>query len=68
MLGASTSTMPPEIAKLARQIAGIELTADELISAYCMLAYRKTKSFEKAAHILQLDRRTVRKKVDSSDA
>lgn len=67
MLGASTSTIPPEIAKLAQQIAGLELTADGLISAYCKIAYRKTRSFEKASHLLQLDRRTVRKKSDSSD-
>ncbi len=67
MLGASTSTMPPEVAKLARQIAGLELTADEVISAYCKIAYRKTKSFEKAALRLQLDRRTVRKKSDARD-
>ena len=62
--GVSGFAVEPEIAKLARQIAGLELTADELTSAYCKIAYRKTKSFEKAAHILQLDRRTVRKKVD----
>jgi hypothetical protein len=68
MLGASSSTMPPEIARLARQIAGLELTADGLISAYCKIAYRKTKNFEKASHLLQLDRRTVRKKSDASDA
>ena len=66
--GSSSSRVEPEIAKLARQIAGLELTADELISAYCKIAYRKTKSFEKAAHRLQLDRRTVRKKSDARDA
>jgi transcriptional regulator with PAS, ATPase and Fis domain len=66
--GVSGFAVEPEIAKLARQIAGLELTADELTSTYCKIAYRKTKSFEKAAHILQLDRRTVRKKVDSRDA
>ena len=68
MMGSSSLPMESEIAKLARQIAGIELTADELTSAYCKIAYRKTKSFEKAAHLLQLDRRTVRKKSDSQDA
>jgi transcriptional regulator with AAA-type ATPase domain len=66
--GVSASLMDPDIVKLARQIAGLELTADELTSAYCKIAYRKTKSFEKAAHVLQLDRRTVRKKSDSRDA
>jgi hypothetical protein len=66
--GSSSSRVEPEIAKLARQIAGLELTADELISAYCKIAYGKTRSFEKAAHRLQLDRRTVRKKSDARDA
>jgi sigma-54 dependent transcriptional regulator, flagellar regulatory protein len=67
-VGSSTSNREPEIAKLVQQIAGLELTADELTSAYCKIAYRKTRSFEKAAHLLQLDRRTVRKKSDSSNA
>lgn len=54
-----------EASRLAQQIAGLELTADELVSAYCRIAYRETRSFETAAKRLQLDRRTVRKKVDS---
>jgi len=57
----------PQIVTLARKILGLELTAEELVSAYCKIAYRKTRSFEKAAQLLQLDRRTVRKKSDSPE-
>jgi hypothetical protein len=42
----------------------LELTADELLRRYCQHAYRQTGSFERAARLLQLDRRTVRAKVD----
>jgi predicted DNA-binding protein (UPF0251 family) len=52
--------------KLAHQIDKLELTAEELTSAYCKIAYQKTNSFEKAAHRLQMDRRTLRKKADSA--
>ena len=57
----------PQVVSLARKILGLELTAEELVSAYCKIAYRKTRSFEKAAQLLQLDRRTVRKKSDSPE-
>lgn len=57
-----------EIVKLADQIAELSLTADELVAAYCRIAYRQTRSFEKAAKRLQLDRRTVRRKSDQSNA
>ena len=55
---------PPEIEAVAREFAGLELTADELLRRYCQHAYRQTGSFERAARLLQLDRRTVRAKVD----
>ncbi|MFN9348086.1 MAG: hypothetical protein ACK6DQ_15960, partial [Planctomycetota bacterium] len=55
----------PQIAALAQKISDLDLTADELTSAYCKLAYSKTQSFEKAAQRLQLDRRTVRRKSDT---
>jgi hypothetical protein len=57
----------PEINKLVQQISNLELTADELTSAYCKIAYKQTRSFEKAAKLLQLDRRTVRRKSDATD-
>ncbi|MFM8224263.1 MAG: sigma 54-interacting transcriptional regulator, partial [Planctomycetaceae bacterium] len=57
-------TWPPEIEGVARQFARLELTADELLRKYCQHAYRQTGSFERSARLLQLDRRTVRAKVD----
>ena len=50
--------------KLTTQIDKLELTADELLAKYCQIAYSKTRSFEKAAKLLQMDRRTVRAKID----
>ena len=61
---ASTSGHSPEADRLAAQLQSLSLTADELLSEYCRMAYSQTKSFEKAARLLQLDRRTVRAKVD----
>jgi transcriptional regulator with PAS, ATPase and Fis domain len=41
------------------------LTADELLCRYCTMVYAKTGSYEEAARQLQIDRRTVKSKVDS---
>jgi hypothetical protein len=41
------------------------LTASELISRYCTLVYSQTGSYEETARRLQLDRRTVKAKVNS---
>jgi hypothetical protein len=43
---------------------GGELTADELLRRYCTLVYAQTGSYEETAHRLQLDRRTVKSKID----
>lgn len=40
------------------------LTADALLSRYCTIMYSKTKSYEEAARRLDMDRRTVKSKVD----
>jgi len=40
------------------------LTADELLRHYCTLVYAQTGSYEETARRLQLDRRTVKSKVD----
>jgi len=40
------------------------VTADELLSRYCALVYRRTHSYEETARRLNLDRRTVKSKVD----
>ncbi len=41
------------------------LTADELLRRYCALVYAQTGSYEETARRLQIDRRTVKSKVDA---
>jgi transcriptional regulator with PAS, ATPase and Fis domain len=41
------------------------LTADEVLSRYCTLVYRRTGSYEETARRLGIDRRTVKAKVDA---
>jgi DNA-binding NtrC family response regulator len=72
-LGGRASHLPEnsgfdeEILTTARGMQELRLTADELLQRYCRFAYRQTKSFEKAAKLLQLDRRTVRAKSDQAE-
>lgn len=40
------------------------LTADRLLSRYCTILYSKTGSYEESARRLNIDRRTVKSKVD----
>jgi ActR/RegA family two-component response regulator len=40
------------------------LTADALLSQYCTLVFSQTGSYQETARRLQLDRRTVKSKVD----
>jgi len=40
------------------------LTADELLRRYCTVVYSQTGSYEETARRLQLDRRTVKTKID----
>jgi transcriptional regulator with GAF, ATPase, and Fis domain len=49
---------------IAGDLAEGRLTADELLSRYCALVYRRTHSYEETARRLDLDRRTVKSKVD----
>ena len=42
----------------------LELTGDQLLGHYCELVYKQTNSYEKAAAILKIDRRTVKAKID----
>jgi hypothetical protein len=58
ILGASS-----EISKAMEEVT---LTSEELLSEYCEKAYRKYGSYEKAAEVLGLDRRTVRAKANRS--
>lgn len=46
----------------SKAVEEVTLTSDELLSEYCAKAYRKYGSYEKAAEVLGLDRRTVRAK------
>ena len=51
---------------LATAVRQGSLPADELLERYCTLVYARTRSFEKAARQLKLDRRTVKAKVDKA--
>ena len=51
---------------LTADMRAVKLTADELLCRYCTLAYAQTGSYEQAARQLQLDRRTVKRKIDDS--
>lgn len=41
------------------------LTADELLRRYCTVVYARTGSYEETARRLQIDRRTVKSKIDA---
>jgi len=48
----------------ARAVGSGTMTADELLRRYCTLVYSQTGSYEETARRLQLDRRTVKSKID----
>jgi transcriptional regulator with AAA-type ATPase domain len=50
--------------QLARDLAAGRLTADELLRRYCTLVYSQTRNYEETARRLNLDRRTVKAKVN----
>ncbi len=52
---------------LAEDIRSLKLTAEDLLGRYCDLAFQKTNSYEKAAAILEIDRRTVKAKISASN-
>lgn len=45
-----------------------ELTADELLTLYANVKYRQTNSYQATARVLDLDRRTVKARVQADDA
>lgn len=45
-----------------KSIEDVTLSADDLLARYCLLAYQKYGTYEKAAEVLGIDRRTVRSK------
>ncbi|MEX2670763.1 MAG: sigma-54 factor interaction domain-containing protein [Phycisphaeraceae bacterium] len=49
---------------LAHAIETTSLTAEQMLNWYCTLAYARLGSYQRAAAALQLDRRTVRARVD----
>jgi len=52
--------------ELSRALTDGTLTADELLRRYCTLVYAQTGSYEETARRLQLDRRTVKSKIDEA--
>ncbi len=50
--------------EFARALTNGGLTADELLRRYCTQVYAQTGSYEETARRLQLDRRTVKSKID----
>ena len=50
--------------ELTRQLADGELTAEQMLSRYCTIVYARTGNYEETARRLQLDRRTVKAKID----
>jgi transcriptional regulator with AAA-type ATPase domain len=60
-------SQPPVRTALEECLEGFRegrLTADALLSRYCTIVYSKTASYEEAARRLDMDRRTVKSKVD----
>src|SRR5262249_8531362 len=50
--------------RVAEEMLAGSLSADELLRRYCTLVYAETGSYQETAHRLDLDRRTVKDKVD----
>ena len=49
---------------LARLVADGALTLEEITRRYCTLVYAKTRNYERTAQLLDIDRRTVKSKID----
>lgn len=56
---------PTTIDRCVEEFRAGRLTADELLSRYCTLLYAQTGNYEEVARRLQVDRRTVKSKVDA---
>lgn len=50
--------------ELTHELRAGRLTADQLLRRYCTLVYRQTGSYEETARRLELDRRTVKAKIE----
>ncbi len=64
--GHATGQMPLEIA-LANTAQTSPLTAEQLLGTYCTLIYLQTGNYEQTARILNLDRRTVKAKINQEE-
>ena len=60
------TTSPNSENLLFEELKACRLTAEELLNIYCLNAYNKTGSYLAAAKILNLDRRTVKKRVEDA--
>ena len=52
--------------ELAEAVCRAELSADEIVRRYCTIAYSKTRNFAATARQLELDTRTLKKKIDTN--
>ncbi len=52
--------------RVADEVMGGALTADDVLRRYCTLVYANTGSYQETGRRLGLDRRTVREKIDPS--
>lgn len=51
---------------LWQEVRAGTLSADNLLSRYCLQVYKETGSFQATSKIVQLDRRTVKTKIESA--
>ena len=54
-----------ELSKNIPKIESGELSADELLNLYCYISHSNTNNYVKSAEVLQLDRRTITKRVQN---
>lgn len=52
---------------LGREIDACTLTAEQVLQRYCRQVHQRTGSYEGAARVLKLDRRTVKAKVEGTE-
>jgi transcriptional regulator with AAA-type ATPase domain len=62
----SRSAAEDPVAEFAQQARAGRLTADDLLSRYVTIVYSRTGSYEETARKLELDRRTVKAKVNAA--
>ena len=58
----ATRTKGRDNCDFADQLNECQLSAEQVLSEYCKMAYRKYGSYEKAGAVLKMDRRTLRAK------